>query len=125
MTSPNIANITSIVGLNTFVSGISSTSANSIIVTNAASSNKVLRVNSLLASNTSSATTNLTVKLFNSATGAGSSASIVSAIAIPTGSTITVIGKDTPYYITENQSIGATCTNLNSVDITASYEEVS
>lgn len=124
MTAPNIANISSIVGLNTFFSGIG-TNTTTVFLTNSAASNKVLRVNTLMASNTSTTSSSVTVKIFDAVAGAGYSASIVNAMSIPSGSSLTIIGKDNPFYIEENQSIGATCTNINSIDILVSYEEVS
>ena len=52
MAAPNIVNVATITGITTFVSGISTisiTTGVSTIVTNAASSGKVLKINSLVA----------------------------------------------------------------------------
>jgi len=124
MAAPNIVNVTSIIGITTFVGGISTTSP-SVIISNASSSNTVLKVNTLLASNITATSANITVKFFGASAGAGTSVSIGTTIAVPSGSTLALIGKDTPVYIEENRSIGAIAGTANSIDIVASYETIS
>ncbi len=123
MANPNIVNVASILGVTTFLAGIS-TSLYSVVVSNATSSNQVLKINTLMAANAGSAPANVTVKIFNASSGAGTSVSIASTITIPAGSSLAVIGKDTPIYIEENRSIGAQA-STNAVDIVASYEVIS
>ena len=41
------------------------------------------------------------------------------------GSTLAIIGKDTPLYLEENRSIGAIAGTANAIDIVASYEVIS
>ena len=124
MAAPNIVNVSSITGLTTSVSGISTNSV-SVILSNAASSNTVIKLNTLIATNTTASAANITVKYFNAAAGTGSSVSIASIISIPSGSSLAVIGKDTPVYIEENRSIGATAGTASAIDIIASYEVIS
>lgn len=123
MAAPNIVNVGFITGITTFTAGISTVSVGTTILSNPASSNQVYKLNTLLVANTSGASNNITVKIFNSATptSAGSSVSIASNITIPTGSSLSVIGKDTPLYIEENRSICAIGSTI-SMDIVASYE---
>lgn len=124
MAAPNILNGSSIIGLTTSVAGISTNSV-SVILSNAASSNTVMKLNALIATNISNSTTTITVKHFNGVSGTGSSVSIASTILIPTGTSLAIIGKDTPIYLEENRSIGATAGSATSVDIIASYELIS
>lgn len=124
MAAPNIVNVATITGVTTFVSGISTTTA-SVIVSNAASSNQVYKLNTLMAANTTGSTANITVKIFNAAAGAGTSVSIASTISVPSGSTLAIIGKDTPLYLEENRSIGAIAGTASAIDIVASYEVIS
>lgn len=124
MAAPNIVNVSTITGVTTFISGISTTTPN-VIISNAASSNQVYKLNTLMAANTTASTSNITLKIFNAAAGAGSSVSIGTTISIPSGSSLAIIGKDTPIYIEENRSIGAIAGNANAVDIVASYEIIS
>ena len=124
MAAPNIVNVATITGVTTFVSGISTTNA-SVIVSNAASSNQVYKLNTLMAANTTGSAANITVKIFNAAAGAGTSVSIASTISVPSGSTLAIIGKDTPLYLEENRSVGAIAGTASAIDIVASYEVIS
>jgi hypothetical protein len=123
MAAPNIVNVTSIIGITTFVGGISTSW--SVIISNPESSNSVYKVNTLLASNTTGTSSNITVKYFSQTAGAGTSVSIGTTISVPAGSTLALIGKDTPLYIEENRSIAAQAGTANSIDILASYETIS
>jgi len=123
MAAPNIAALTIITGISTFV-GLTTTNSVSFL-SNASGSNKVLKVNTILAANTSAITQSVSVKIFNLAAGAGSSVSIASSISVPTASTVVVLGKDTPIYLQENQSLAALAGYTNAVDIVCSYEEIS
>ena len=122
MAAPNIVNVANITGVSTFV-GITTTTP-VVLISNAASSGQVYKINTLLAAGIG-ATTAITVKIHSAAAGAGTSVSIASSITIPSGSTLAVIGKDTPLYLEENRSIGAIAGTSNAIDVVASYEIIS
>jgi hypothetical protein len=122
MAAPNIVNVASIIGVSTFI-GITTT-APVVLISNAASSNQVYKINTLLAAGIG-ATTAITVKIHSAAAGAGTSVSIASTITVPQGSSLAIIGKDTPLYLEENRSITVTAAAINSIDVVASYETIS
>ena len=122
MAAPNIVNVANITGVSTFV-GISTT-APVVLISNAASSGQVYKINTLLAAGIG-ATTAITVKIHSAAAGAGTSVSIASTISVPTGSSLAIIGKDTPLYLEENRSISVTASAANAIDVVASYETIS
>lgn len=126
MANPNIVNVSSINGLTTSVS-IGNTNTMNVLVSNAASSNKVLKINTILAANddVSSGNVEVTVKVFNQAAGAGTSFSLANSIVVPYQSSIVLLGKDSPIYLNENMSISAAASAANDVDIVCSYEEIS
>lgn len=124
MAAPNIVNVSTITGVTTFVSGIS-TLTPTIIISNAAASNSVLKLNTVMAANRTSSSTSITLKIFDGAAGAGSSVSIGSSISVPSGSTLILIGKDSPIYIEENRSIGIIGVSTSAFDVIASYETIS
>lgn len=124
MAAPNIVNVTSIVGITTFVSNINA-AGTSVIISNPASSNSVYKINTLLASNTTGTSANITVDYCGQAAGAGTVVSIGTTIVVPSGSTLALIGKDTPLYLEEDRSIIAQAGTANSIDILASYEIIS
>ena len=122
MAAPNIVNVASITGVSTFI-GISTT-APVVLISNAASSGQVYKINTLLAAGIG-ATTGITVKIHSAAAGAGTSVSIASTITVPQASSLAIIGKDTPLYLEENRSISVTAAAINSIDVVASYETIS
>jgi len=122
MAAPNIVNVANITGVSTFI-GITTT-APVVLISNAASSNQVYKINTLLAAGIG-ATTGITVKIHSAAAGAGTSVSIASTIQVPQGSSLAIIGKDTPLYLEENRSISVTAGAINSIDVVASYETIS
>jgi len=125
MAAPNIVNVTTITGVTTFKSGIGTAGAITTVVSNAASSGKVLKINSLMASGIG-ATTGVTVKLSNSAAGTGSSVSIGMTLSVPVFSTLAIISKDNSVYVEEDRSIIAFAqSNAGTIDVVCSYEEIS
>jgi hypothetical protein len=122
MTAPNIVNVANITGVSTFI-GITTTTP-VVLISNAASSNQVYKINTLLAAGIG-ATTAITVKIHSAAAGAGTSVSIASTITVPQYSSLAIIGKDTPLYLEENRSITVTAAAINSIDVVASYETIS
>jgi hypothetical protein len=126
MAAPNIVNVSTITGTSTFSSGIT-TNGVTVLASNAANSNQVYKVNTILATNTSASIASVTVRTFNAAGGTGTSTNIAFSISIPSGSTLAVLGKDTPIYLPENTSIGAFAGvgNTNNIDIITSYEVIS
>ena len=126
MAAPNIVNVTTITGVTTYIAGIGTAGAQTVVVTNPADSGKVLKINSLMAAGIGG-TTGVTVKYFNEAAGAGTSVAIGQTLSVPTFSTLAVISKDNAVYVEENKSIAAfkqTGTGGN-IDIVCSYEEIS
>jgi hypothetical protein len=122
MAAPNIVNVASIIGVSTFI-GITTT-APVVLISNAASSGQVYKINTLLAAGIG-ATTGITVKIHSAAAGAGTSVSIASTITVPQASSLAIIGKDTPLYLEENRSITVTAGAASAIDVVASYETIS
>ena len=126
MAAPNIVDVATITGITTWKAGINTETVGvSVIVTNAASSGKVLKVNSLVATSIGD-TTGVTAKIFNLAAGVGNSVSIGTTMAVPTYSSLAVISKEMSIYLQENQSIGVfKQPNAGDIDVVCSYEDIS
>ena len=122
MAAVNIVNVTAIYG-KTVSSNLTSTSATSVI-SNAANSSTVVKINVLNISNTTANAANITVNFNNAAAIAGTNFSIITT-QIPANSTLSAIDKNAPYYLEENQSIGCTAGTANALIVTASYEVIS
>ena len=133
MAAPNIVNVTTITGVTTFHAGIAVTTGGkgalgiTTVVSNAASSGKVLKINSLVAASIGS-TTGVTLQYFNDINhaSAGSTVSIGMTISVPTFSTLAIITKDNSVYLEENTALGIFAQPVaGTIDVVCSYEEIS
>ena len=133
MAAPNIVNVTTITGVTTFHAGIAVTTGGkgalgiTTVVSNAASSGKVLKINSLVAASIGS-TTGITLQYFNDVNhaSAASTVSIGMTMAVPTFSTLAIITKDNSVYLEENTALGIFAQpNAGTIDVVCSYEEIS
>lgn len=123
MANPNIINATSILGVNSTTS-LTTTSATSIL-SNAASSGTVYKLDSLIVANTTASAANITINLYSAATLGGTAYAICSTVSVPANASVIVIDKTTCIYVTENQSVGATAGTANALVVTASWEQIS
>ena len=133
MAAPNIVNVTTITGVTTFHAGIAVTTGGkgalgiTTVVSNAASSGKVLKINSLVAAGIG-ATTGVTLQYFNHVNhaSAASTVSIGMTMAVPTFSTLAIITKDNSVYLEENTALGIFAQPVaGTIDVVCSYEEIS
>lgn len=123
MSNPNIVNVTAIYG-NSSQTALSTTSATSV-ASNAASSGKVYKVNSITVANTNTTTAaTITISVYSQATLGGTAYPIVSTLSVPPNAAQVVTDKTTSFYLLENQSIGATAGTANYLVVNASWEEI-
>lgn len=123
MAAPNLINATTINGKTAGVS-LTTTSA-TLVLNNAASSGKCLKINTLNVSNTTGSSATITIAWYNAASIGGTAFPIVSTVSVPGGSTLNVIDKTSQYYLEENSSLGATAGTGNALVVTCSYEDIS
>lgn len=124
MAAPNIVNTTSIIGKTTYLS-LANTSAN-VLVSNAAGSNKVLKVNSIIVANDDGATAaDISVSVHSAANGGGTAFKLAHTVTVAADSTLVVVDKTTAIYLEEDQSITCTASVANDLDVVCSYEEIS
>lgn len=124
MAAPNIANLTTVAGVCTVI-GLTTTAATTFL-SNSASSNKVFKINTLMASNIDGTNNaDITVKYHLAASGAGTSIPIVNTITVPADASLVVIGKDNQIYLEENRSLTAQASSVNAISIVCSYEDIS
>lgn len=123
MAAPNLIGATTINGKTTGTA-LSTTSA-TLILNNAASSGKCLKVNTLNVANSSGSAVLITINYYTVASLGGTALPIAGAISVPANSTLNVIDKTSQYYLEENTCIGATAGTSNTLTITVSYEDIS
>ncbi len=122
MAAPNIAALTSIIGKTTTGTiGVSS----SVLLANAASSNKGFKVNAIIVSKVDgTAGADATIGYTNGSSGLGTTRYLASTITVPGDATLVVLGKDTPVYMEENTSITGRASAAGDLEYVISYEEI-
>jgi hypothetical protein len=124
MAAPNIVNVSTITG-KTAVVDLSTTNATAV-VSNAASSGKVFKINSLYVSNVDGTDpADITVSFYSEDNIGGTATEIVKTVSVPADATLVVISKDTSIYLEEDKSIGATASAASDLKVVCSYEEIS
>lgn len=128
MTTVNIAAATSIVGTTTYLTA--SGTAALVLLANTSTSATVVRINQLVAANTTSSAVNTTVSLYvgstvtsqGSAPASGTAYPIASVISVPPNASLVVIDKTSALYLMENQLISVTSSTSTAITYTISYE---
>ena len=127
MAAVNIVNVVSIYGKSTFYvpSGITAV----VLLTNAAASSTVCKINEITAANTTGTAATATVAIYtNGAVAQGSAPSggtaypIAGAISVPANSALIVSDKTTVFYLEEGVSISITSGTASAITYTVSYE---
>ena len=119
MAAPNIISATSIYGKTT-AAALDTTLTTSLLA-NAASSNKLLKLNSIIVANkdgTSGA--DVTISWYNGS----ADFYLAYTVSVPADSTLVVLGKDSPIYLEEGQSIRGGASANGDLDVIISYEEL-
>ena len=131
MANPNILGATNAYGTTTYYTPSGTTAV--VLLANAASSNKVYKINSIVASNVNgSASVATTVSVYtNGAVAQGSAPSggtaypLVSAVQVPANASLIVVDKTTQLYLQEGTSITVTSGTASGISYVISYEDMS
>jgi hypothetical protein len=123
MSSPNIVNVTSIIGTTTYLTP-ANTTANTLL-SNAASSGLVYKINQIVCANVNgSSAVNATVAINNAAAGAGTNFPVISTVSVPASASVIAVDKTTAIYLMENSSIVVTSGTSSGITYTLSYESI-
>ena len=124
MAAPNIVNVSTIIGKSATVA-LSSTSQTTL-VSNAASSGKVFKINMIQVTNVDGVNAaDVTVDMHSAASGGGTAYSLVATVSVPADSSLVALDKGTSVYLEEDRSITATASAANDLEVIVSYEEIS
>jgi hypothetical protein len=118
MANPNIVNVSTLTGK---TSVFTLTTATQTVITNSTSSGKILKVDSLFVSNTTSTAASVTIDLFRSSV----AYKITSAISVPANSTLLVIDKASNIFLEEGDTLRAIAGTTNVLQLVTSFEELS
>ena len=129
MSSPNIINVTSIIGTTTYY--VPAGTAALVLVPNAASSGTVFKINQIVVANTTASAANATVAIYSngavaqgSAPSGGAAYPIVSAVSVPANASLIAVDKTTAVYLMEGNSITITSGTASALVFTISYEVI-
>ena len=119
MAAPNIVGVTTITGK---TAGLAVTTSATAIVTNSASSGKVLKINSLIISNIDGTNdADVTVTFYDNQT---TEYHIAKTVTVPADTTMVIISKDNSIYLEENDSIRLLASATGDLEAICSYEEI-
>lgn len=124
MAAPNIVNVTTIIGKTAYATPANTTP--NVLLANAASSGKVMKVDMIVAANVDGAATYAaTVAINSKADGSGTSYPLASTVDVPNDAALIVVDKSTSFYLEEDRSIVVTSSTASKITYTVSYEEIS
>lgn len=124
MAAPNIVNVSTITG-KSFYLALSTTSATQL-VSNAASSGKVFKINMIQVANIDGTNAcDVTVDYHTQDDIGGTAYSLVSTVSVPADASLVVLDKNTAMYLEEDRSISVTAGTANDLEVLVSYEEIS
>jgi hypothetical protein len=124
MANPNIVAVTTINGVTTYLTPTNTTA--NVLLSNGSGSNKVFKINQIVAANVDgTSAVDTTVTINNAAAGGGTAYPIVSTVSVPADASLIVVDKTTAIYLMENQSIVVTSGTASKIAYTISYEDIS
>ena len=124
MANPNIVDVTTITGKSATIA-LSTTSATTL-VSNAASSGKVFKINMIQVANVDgSNAADITIDVHSEDDGGGTAYSLIATASVGADSSLIALDKSTAIYLEEDRSITVTAGTANDLEVIVSYEEIS
>lgn len=123
MAAPNIVNVSTITGK---TSTLAVTTSAQALVSNAASSGKVFKINMIYLANVDGNNDqSATVNFYSQDDIGGTATALISTVTIPADATLIVLDKSSSIYLEEDKSIGVLAGANSDIVATCSYEEIS
>lgn len=117
MANPNIVAVTEIYGKTAFLPVTTTTTS---IVENSSSSNKILKINSLIIANVGQSSSTITVDILRGAT----PTHVIKSVSVEPSTAFTAIDKSVLIYLEEGDSLRLTAQSDLSLEAICSYEEI-
>lgn len=122
MAAPNLVSVGTVTGKTSYVS-LTTTNATAL-VSNAASSGKLFKVNTVVVSNVGAAPYLITLSYHTAAAAGGTAYEYAYQISIPAGSSLELITR-AALYLEEDRSLSVTAGTANYLKVICSYDELS
>ena len=122
MAAPNIVSVTSIFGKTAYDADVATSV--SATLTNAASSNKLLKINTIVAANIDGSNDADVTVYVSTASSTTALFHLAKTIAVPKDTSLVITSKDTSFYLEEDRAIQALASAAGDISLMVSYEEI-
>jgi hypothetical protein len=123
MANPNITNVTSILGVTSYLVPTTTSATTWTALTPA--SGTVHKINNIVAANVTGTAAAITLSVNSATGGSGTAYRLAYQITVPANSSLIITDKTTAFYVGEGQSIVVTSATSNAIELVASYEAIS
>ena len=121
--NPNLLTATGAAGTTTY--NTPGTTAATVLLSNAASSGLVYKINQIVCANVSgTSAANATVSITTVAAGGGTAYPVISTVSVPANASLIAVDKTTAIYLMEDKSITVTSGTASAIAYTISYEVI-
>jgi hypothetical protein len=123
MATPNMLNVSSILGATTYLVPTTTTATTWTALTPAAGT--VNKIDTMMATNVTASAATITVSINSAISGGGTAYRLTYQTSVPGNSSLVVVDKSTMLYVGEAQSIVVTSGTTNAIEMVATYEAIS
>lgn len=123
MANPNMVNVSSILGVTTYLVPTTTTATTWTALTPSAGT--INKIDTMTATNVTATAATITVSINSATGGAGTAYRLTYQTSVPGNSSLVVVDKSTMIYVGEAQSIVVTSGTTNAIEMVATYEAIS
>lgn len=123
MATPNMVNVSSILGATTYLVPTTTTATTWTALTPSAGT--INKIDTMTATNVTATAATITVSINSATGGAGTAYRLTYQTSVPGNSSLVVVDKSTMIYVGEAQSIVVTSGTTNAIEMVATYEAIS
>jgi hypothetical protein len=122
MANPNIVNVTSILGVTSYLVPTTTTATAWTALTPAVGT--VNKIDNIVAANVTGTAATITVSVNSAVSGGGTAYRLAYQITVPANASLIITDKTTAFYVGEAQSVVVTSGTTNAIEMVASYEAI-
>jgi hypothetical protein len=123
MANPNMVNVSSILGVTTYLVPTTTTATTWTALTPAVGT--VNKIDTIAATNVTATAATITVSINSAISGGGTAYRLAFQTSVPANSSLIVVDKSTMLYVGEAQSIVVTSGTTNAIEMVSTYEAIS
>jgi hypothetical protein len=123
MANPNMLNVSSILGVTTYLVPTTTTATTWTALTPSAGT--INKIDTMMATNVTATAATITVSINSAISGGGTAYRLTFQTSVPGNSSLIVVDKSTMLYVGEAQSIVVTSGTTNAIEMVSTYEAIS